>query len=80
MTFAFIALNPSRSFIPRITFQSVRSNYFLSYLLESLIQSCCLGERSYLTDYVLPRKFIDSERWEQVFIILFSVARFTLFI
>ena len=40
---------------------------FLVLSFESLIQSWCYGKRSYLTYFVLPRKFSnDVERREQV--------------
>ena len=57
---------------------------FLVLSFESLIQSWCYGKRSYLTYFVLPRKFSnDVERRAQVstfFPLQLIIAGYTLFI
>ena len=64
-----------RRFITRITFKVfVFFKLFLFLSLECLIQPCCYGKRSCLTEYVLLGKFSnDRERREQVSIILSSL-------
>ena len=50
---------------------------FLVLSFESLIQSWCYGKRSYLTYFVLPRKFSnDVERREQVSTFFFSSVNY----
>ena len=78
MTSAFIALKPSRPFIARITFQSVR-----------ILQIICCPFGMFNTVVVFREKKLSyglcvAERREQVSVILslvaLAIARFTLFI
>ena len=42
---------------------SYSSWYFLSYGSECLIQSWYQGKKSYLTDFILPRKLSNNSKW-----------------